>query len=396
MAKNGLKIIDSDIHVAEPADLWERYLEPAFKDRGPRPGPADYSALGRITDMHPSTVTVVTAKGLSSGFNELPQRQRIHRLRVETSERRHQENGRAALTGRAASGGEDPKNMLAAMDVEGIDISIVFRTQGAHVIGFDAGDGMDGPLAAAICRAYNNWARDYCDQDPARLKLAAQVPIHDVDEAVVETRRTVGELGAVCLVLPNHSVNERPWYDEYYNPFWAEAERLNVPVAFHGIQLARQQHLARRYMDNFSLAHSVAHPIEMMLAMGSMLTGGVFERFPKLRAAFLEGYCSWVPWWLYCLDEHEAKFGDNERFGLKHTPTEYFKRQCYVSVDPDEELLRYTVAAIGDDNIVISTDWPHDDSAYPNAIDTFLGLEGVSDESKRKILWDNCARLYGL
>ena len=134
----------------------------------------------------------------------------------------------------------------------------------------------------------------------------------------------------------------------------------------------------------------------MMLALGSMLTGGVFERFPGLTAAFLEGHCSWVPWWLWCLDERVEKFGGDERFPLRMPPSEYFRHHCYVSVDPDEAVVRHTIEAIGDENIVISSDWPHDDSAYPRAIETFLQLDGVSETSKRKILWNNCARLYGI
>jgi uncharacterized protein len=220
--------------------------------------------------------------------------------------------------------------------------------------------------------------------------------MHDVARAVEEARHAVREQGAVALVLSNHPVNGRAWYDAAYDRFWAEAERLGVPVAFHGIQLAYQEHLGRRFMDNFGLAHASAHPLEMMLAMGSMITGGVLERFPGLRAAFLEGSASWVPWWLWTLDERVEKFGDDERVPLSLRPSEYFRRQCWVSVDPDEEVIRHAIPAMGDDNIVISSDWPHDDSAYPNAIDTFLGLPGVSDESKRKILWDNCARLYNL
>jgi len=101
-----------------------------------------------------------------------------------------------------------------------------------------------------------------------------------------------------------------------------------------------------------------------------------------------------VPAWLYALDERWEKFGNVQRFGLTMMPSDYFKRQCYVSVDPDEALVVDTVRAIGDDNIVISTDWPHDDSSYPQAINTFLGIDGLSDQSRRKILWDNCARLY--
>jgi predicted TIM-barrel fold metal-dependent hydrolase len=65
-------------------------------------------------------------------------------------------------------------------------------------------------------------------------------------------------------------------------------------------------------------------------------------------------------------------------------------------VEPGEQLVTRVIEEIGDDNLVISSDWPHDDSAYPHAMDTFLGLEGVSEISRRKILWDNCAQLYGL
>ncbi|PYO12472.1 MAG: hypothetical protein DMD75_07330 [Candidatus Rokuibacteriota bacterium] len=213
---------------------------------------------------------------------------------------------------------------------------------------------------------------------------------------VEEARRSVRELGAVALVLSNHPVNGRAWYDPAYEPLWAEAESLGVPVAFHGIQMAYQEHLGRRFMDNFVMAHAVAHPLEQMMALGSLLTGGVFERFPRLKAAFLEGSCSWVPWWLWTLDERVEKFGDDDRFHLTMRPSEYFRRNCWVSVDPDEDVVRHAIPTMGDDNIVISTDWPHDDSAYPRAVETFLGLEGVSETTKRKILWDNCARLYGL
>jgi predicted TIM-barrel fold metal-dependent hydrolase len=62
----------------------------------------------------------------------------------------------------------------------------------------------------------------------------------------------------------------------------------------------------------------------------------------------------------------------------------------------DPELAKHVVAELGDDNLVVSTDWPHDDSRYPHALDTFLGLPGLSTENKRKALWDNCARLYHL
>ena len=77
-------------------------------------------------------------------------------------------------------------------------------------------------------------------------------------------------------------------------------------------------------------------------------------------------------------------------------PSEYFKRQCFVSVDPDEYLVEDVVKRVGDDNLVFSTDWPHGDARFPVAVDTLLGLPGLEDETKRKILWDNTARMYSL
>lgn len=379
--KNGYRIMDSDIHVVEPADLWLKYMEPQYRDRAPQ---------RKHMPDGPDTGTWVFADKTFPAYGNDPSRQRTAQIRRQKARVRHLAAGRYQDP-KDDLRGDDPHAMLQAMEIEGIDVSIVFRTMGAHVIGID---GLEPQLSAAVCRAFNNWLADFCSVDNQRLKLAGLMPMHDVDLAVAEARRSVQELGAVTLVLSNHPVNGRAWYDRYYDPFWAEAERLGVPVAFHGIQMAYQEHIGRRYMDNFALAHAVAHPVELMLALGSMLTGGIFERFQGLKAAFLEGHCSWVPSWLYCLDERVEKFGDDEKYGLKMSPSEYFKRHCYVSVDPDEAVVRHTIEAVGDENIVISTDWPHDDSAYPQAINSFLAIDRVSATSKKKILWDNCARLY--
>jgi predicted TIM-barrel fold metal-dependent hydrolase len=76
-------------------------------------------------------------------------------------------------------------------------------------------------------------------------------------------------------------------------------------------------------------------------------------------------------------------------------PSKSFKRQCCISTHVDEELLRVVIDAIGDDNIVMSVDYPHADGPFPHGLETFLALPGVSADSKRKIMWDNCLRLYG-
>jgi predicted TIM-barrel fold metal-dependent hydrolase len=130
-----------------------------------------------------------------------------------------------------------------------------------------------------------------------------------------------------------------------------------------------------------------------MLALGAFIGGGVLERHPKLTVAFLEANCSWVPWLIWRMDESYELEGDLFMKDLSMMPSEYFKRQCFVSVEPDETPARYMIQEFGADQLVFSTDYPHGDSRYPNATNAFLELP-ISDEDKRKILWDNCAAFY--
>jgi uncharacterized protein len=122
----------------------------------------------------------------------------------------------------------------------------------------------------------------------------------------------------------------------------------------------------------------------------------VLERFPNLRVAFLEGNCSWLPWALYRLDERWELRKGYANEPLSRRPSDYFLRQCFISVDVEEDLVSDVISRIGDGNIVISTDYPHADSQWPNAINRFMAIDGISDGSRRKILWHNCARLYNI
>ena len=379
--KKGYKVLDSDIHVIEPRSLWREYLDPRFRDRAPTlPEQAGgwMTMNGRTLPAYADTEERRRAVGI-----------RYRNERFLTRVGRRGEGEMEQLTQ-----GTTPAGMLRAMEVKGIDVAVVFRTLAAHVIAFDD---IDPALAAGLCRAFNRWLGDFCSDEPSRLKAGAQIPLHDIDLAVAEARHAVERLGAITLVLPSHPVKERPLYDRYYDPLWAVAQDLDVAVSLHGIQSSYTAGmLANRYPENHVMGHAVGQPVELMLSLGEVVTGGVLSRHPKLRFAFLEGNCSWLPWWLYALDERWKEWGDRELFEQEELPSDLFRRQCWVSVDVDEALVRNVIAEVGDENIVISTDWPHDDSEYPDAIETFLGIEGTNEDSKRRILWSNCARLYGL
>ena len=381
--KNGFRVLDSDLHTMEPDGLWERYLDEPFKPYAPRFVRPAEGALNQpiikigdmeIAEMSKRTRTAVVGKSLQ-----------------ERAFARHPHYAAAHARG------YDSLSHLEAMDIEGIDVAVIYGTRGRQVL---MHDDLPPEVAAALARAHNNWTRDFCAVNPERLKFAAQLAFHDVPAAVAEAKRAVRELGAVAVIGNPNPINGRHVHDPAMEPLWAAVEELGVPVGFHPTgQSSLRDDIARRYLDTPNgrvIGVAGRNPIELMMAFGSMAAGGVLERHPGLRCAFLEGTCGWLPWYLWRVDEAWEKFGPGSEVQISQLPSQYFFRQCYIATDADEKPLRQVVEAIGDDNIVVSTDYPHSDGLFPVAIEEFVHLEGVSDKTKAKILWDNCARLYKL
>ena len=381
MAKNGFRVMDSDLHTMEPDDLWTKYLDEPFKKFAPR--------FARASEGSPNQPVIHIGDVSIGEMSKRPVSVRAGADLFKRTMAKHPHNDVALARG------YDNVSHLQAMDIEGIDVGILYGTRGRQV---QMHDDLNPDVAAALARAHNNWTRDYCQADPTRLKFAAQITFHDVNHAVREARRAVTELGAVAVIGNPNPINGRHVHDPYFEPLWSAIEDLDVPVGFHptGMSSLRDD-IARRVLDTPNgrvIGVAARNPMEHMLAFGSMAAGGVFERHPRLRCAFLEGTAGWLPWWLWRLDEAWEKFGPGSEVKISAMPSEYFARQCWIATDADEKVLPQVVEALGDDNIVVSTDYPHSDGLFPDAINEFLALPGVSEATKAKILWDNCARLY--
>ncbi len=367
MAKNGFKVFDSDMHLMEPPDLWQRYIDSDFRDRAPKGfqrwyADASVEIEGHFMPLEPADWSESVAAEKSDAY-------KISRER-----------------------NWDASSQVLAMDMEGIDLAVLYPTRGLMVLGVD---NLDPGLAAAVSSAYNDWLYDFCSHSPDKLYGAAMVSPFDVESAIAESRRSVVDMGMKAIFLRPTRVNSRNWHDRYYDPLWAEIEQLGVPLGFHEGSGAVIREAGDRFGLNYMMRHTCDHPMEMMLAMVSFICGGVLERFPNLKVGFLEANCAWVPWLVWRMDEHFELSGHFESPELKHEAREYFQRQCYVSVEPDEEPAKLMETWGFTDNMVFSTDYPHNDAKFPEATESFLTLP-FSEEAKRKILWDNCARLYGL
>ena len=377
--KDGFLVIDADRHVIEPEDLWDRYLEPAFKGRV-RIGPG---GIEREVDGKPVSDAV-----------KLPgQRQRA---RDGSKEPMFAGNPRyRAVFADAVEHGFDPASNLRDMDREGVDIGVHFPTLGLYIMWADH---VEPQLSAAICRAYNNWLAEYCSYDPTRLKGVMLIPLQDPKLALQELRRAKEELGLVGIFWRPNALKGRTFNSPDYYPIYDLASQLGVAVCVHeGARTVMQQAGSDRYSE-FG-RHVACHPLEQMLACLTFCADGVLERFPRLKVGFFESGCGWLPFWLERMDEHWEHYSLGRARTTSEPPSTYFKRQCFISCEAGEELVDVVVEHVGPDYLMMATDYPH-----PDAVDKFpertvgdlTRNAALTDEVKRMILWDNPARFFGL
>ena len=381
MSTNGWLVADSDMHILEPADLWTRYMDPRWRYAAPI-GLTELQrdmrvkvknrVIARLSDLHPGAYDGLWDESTDSVFAH------------------------------AEAGDWDAKSQLAAMDMEHLDSTVLFPSRGLFVLGlqstqFLGNDGLEPDLALEIARAYNNWLHDFRSEAPDRMHGAAMLAPHDVAGSVDELARCVGDLGFKAAFLTPGLPDRRPWHDPVYDPIWRECVRLDVPACFHGggktylePDFAFSDHLGPTM-----LWHPFNQPLGIMFVVTCLTAGGVLERFPDLRIGLLEGNCSWAPWLAYRLDEHYEWLGKLEAPYLTMKPSRYLLRNCFLSVEADEAPARHYIDEFGDDNLVFSTDYPHADAKFPRSTESFLELP-FAESSKRKILWDNYAKLYRL
>lgn len=386
MARNGFKILDCDLHVCEPIDLWQRYMSRAYRDDAPVGRPLEHRPFHDLNMLHrgetysPYGRFDSTIEDEEAGFVHLARRHGRYEQFCEFQRR-----------------GWGPDTQIEAMDVEGIDAAVLFPSLALTAMGKEYDS--DG-LAAEVACAYNNWMSEFCAFSPKRLLGAGILLPQAINAAVAEVRRVSREFDFKAVVIRPNPVCGRNWHDPAYDPLWAACEEEQLLVGFHeGIPCLLPHGVAQRFdgrfEDDWMTDHVARHPHEMQYAILCVVMGGVLRRFPDLRFGFLEANCSWVPHWLWRMDEHYEVRGSSIERSLPLRPSEYFLRQCFVSVDPDEHTAGPVMDRIAN-NVVFSTDYMHPDCIYPHAIKTFIQGDWLTDDQKRHILWDNCLRMYQL
>ena len=295
----------------------------------------------------------------------------------------------ASTNPRCAAGAADLDVRLADMDAEGIDVQVLYGGLVLGVSGYD-----DAGFALDVARAYNDWLfTKVCGHSPTRLKGVAVVPIQDVGRAVDEASRAAG-LGAVAVTVPP-VVGSLNLDAPALQPFFEACASLDLAVAVHSAPGMNLPLPGAERFDNYAMVHALSFPVDQMVALTALSLGGVLDRFPTLRVAFLESGVGWVPYFVHRLHEHHEKLPHLLGDGVSDPRAIVERGQCWFSFEAEEPLLHEYVAHLGDTSLVYASDYPHWDSDFPGTVDE-VRSSGLPDATLDKILATNAQRLYRL
>jgi len=277
-----------------------------------------------------------------------------------------------------------PERWMEFLEKTGIEYTILYPTTGLSY-----GQVVFPDWAQAYARAYNNWLHEkYLKRSP-RFKGMALIPMQDVSGAVAEMRRTVKELGMVGAMIPSNGLKRHITAKEFW-PIYQEAEKLDCALAVHGGSYCD---LGFNSFTVFPATRALGMPFPLMIAMTGMIVDGVFDAFPNLRVAFLEGGTSWIP---LVIDRLER---EREYAGL-HTqkaPVDYFASgRVFVGCEGNEKALSYSIERVGPQAFMFASDFPHEitmDNCMEE-INEIREREDIKEEHKMAILGDNARRFY--
>ena len=372
-------VIDADGHINEPHDLWERYLEPQYRDRAvaihvDTNGRERLHVGGKPSRFFTADI-LARGRGMGLTFKEREARSNI------------------PYKDSIPFGGNDPKERIQLLDFEGLSKAFIYPTISleweAEITEFD--------LANAYSRAYNRWVVDFCSDSNGRLVPIAHIAFTDGEQEAKELERAV-KAGCKGAFIAPYTITDKAHGHPDYNRFWAAAQDLNVPVAIHPVAEPPKHRVYQRFREMYKWGEwwvdilGGQGPQQAFLALFQY---GLFDRFPKVKVVMLESGAGWIG---HMLDRMDATYETclGQSVPLKEKPSFYFRRQCWISADPDERALSFLIEYLGSEKFFWATDYPHDDhtQGYMKALDGLVAP--LSERARRGILGENVAQVYGV
>jgi predicted TIM-barrel fold metal-dependent hydrolase len=293
-----------------------------------------------------------------------------------------------------------PEGWIEFLDGAGLAYSALYPTWGLHY-GFIT----NRDWAIAACRAYNDWLHDtYLKRDKRFIGMAI-IPMQEPAAAVKELRRCVTRLGMKGAVLPSNGL-PNPLGAKCFWPVYEEANRLGCAIAVHG---GPHNRMGLDDLDVFAAVNALGHPFGQMIAFASMLTNGLFDRYPEVRFAFLEGGVSWLTvmlerfpraWETHIpLDPRGESVRLDAGEGIGERIASLIRDgRIFVGCEGDEPFIADVARHAGGAPAFFSTDFPHETTRERclAAISTIKKRKDLKPDDRQRVLFGNAARLYGV
>lgn len=326
-------IISADSHIMEPTNLWQTRLPASFMDRAPK-------------------------FPLRNSPGEKP-------------------------------GGYDPKARLEEMAVDGVTAEVLYPTLGLSLFA------MEDAEAQELCfRISNDWLIEYCQVAPGRLVGIPMISLYNIANAIKELERcrSEGLKGALIWQVPPEPL---PFTSDYYDPFWAAAQDLNMPVNLHILTGFNYSRVKREGLEVYRC--SVNRKLnDAANALFDIVFSGVLDRFPRLKIVLAENEMAWIPFYMHEWDKYYVRHKPRHPISISKLPSEYVNKQVYATFFSDPtggRLLDWW----GADTCMWSNDYPHAASTWPHSRQVIARELGhLPQDVLRKVLRENVVGLYDL
>ena len=383
-----IQIVDADTHLVEPPDLWTARMPSRWADMAPHV---------RWDEQHQEEAWFVgdqrlapVAAAAQAGWSEYP----------PDHPRRWADADPATW---------DPKLRLGRMDEYGIHAQVLYPNvalfNSAMLQEVDEAD-----VQLATVQAYNDYQTEFASVAPDRFLPMTSLPFWDLAATLQEMQRCAdaGHKGIVFSQDPS-AFGLPGLTDRHWDPMWAAAQEMRLPVNFH-IASGDMSLLDRAgHPDNGPHANYASMGVSFFMGnartIAQLTCGGICHRFPELAFVSVESGIGWIPFALDSLDWQWKNCGvhlEHPEYDL--LPSEYFARQIYGCFWFERDTALFAIERLGADNVLFETDFPHPTSMSPGpataavAPDVYIDevFGGLPDDTLRKILHDNAARIYHL
>jgi len=414
MTKN-FATFDCDAHVSEPPWLWDRAKDHLSQSELAALKTTMWydSESGQVIVNGQAGMGAISAQrigGMAGKLNLLSVAGPGLKHDIQRTLNVRNIHSKTALTKEQAAyldhrGAYEPKPRLRDMDIQGIDQVMIIPSD------IDTYPWLqDNVGAKAMCKVYNEWAYEYCQEDPERLFFAALLPLQNPKFAAQEVYRVAEKGCRVGLVRPIDAMGNYPIQPKY-DPVWRAMEETGVVYGMHPFPATgsikppgyTEQHspseliefcLMSAGLPQLFLTNVQNFQAEAALWVAMVLMSGFFERFPKVRAAVFEASSTWLS---FLLDECDKAYrlyrNDRKRHPLKRMPSEAFFEHCVTGFEGDEAPPSRLPEFYGDILAWSSDVYHHDGDDAWRAIETMRKCE-LPESYQARFLGDNARRLY--